>query len=90
MCLVRLRRGGDDEFRGGDQFPAGGVVLADPGLVVAEVVEPLEQFHVAADGERRVLAEPVERGEEDAEFQAAMRHTPCLRLPFASYDLTRR
>ena len=41
--LGALGRGGDDHFRRGDHFPAGGMVLADPGLVVAELVEPLDQ-----------------------------------------------
>ena len=44
-------------------------MLADPGLVVAELVDPLDQLHVARHAERRVLADPMERGEEDAERQ---------------------
>jgi hypothetical protein len=64
----------DEHLGGGDDLPAGGVVLADPGLVVAEVVEPLEEFHVARHGERRVLAHAVERRQEDAELQTPMRH----------------
>ena len=51
-------------------LPARGVVLADPGLVVAELVEPLDQLHVAGHGQRGVLADPVERRQEDAELQA--------------------
>ncbi len=83
MCLVRSAAAAMISSGRGDQLPAGGMVLADPGLVVAEVIEPLEQFDVAADGQRGVLAQPMERGEEDAEFQAAMRHAPSLRLPSA-------
>ena len=40
----------------------------------ARAVEMLDQLHVALDGERRVLAERMERREEDAERQAAMGH----------------
>ena len=50
------------------------MMLADPRLVVAEPVEPLDQLEVARHRQGRVLAEPVERGEKDAEFHAALRH----------------
>ncbi len=55
-----LGGGGDEDFGGGDGFPAGAVVLADPGFVVAELVEQLDQLEVALEGEGGVLAEPVE------------------------------
>jgi hypothetical protein len=48
------------------------MVLADPGLVVAQGVEPLDQFDVAFQRERRVLAGTMEGGEDDAEGQAAV------------------
>ena len=35
--LGALGRGADEDLRRGDDLPAGGVVLADPGLVVAEL-----------------------------------------------------
>src|SRR6267143_2564443 len=50
------------------------MVLADPDLVVPEVVEPLDQLHVAADGERRVLADAVERREEYPVLHSAVGH----------------
>src|SRR4051812_3100080 len=50
------------------------MVLADPGLVVAQAVEPGDQLEVAAQRQRRVVPDPVEGGEEDAEAQAGMGH----------------
>ena len=69
-----LGGGGDHDLGRGDQLPPRRVMLADPDLVVAQVVEPLDQLHVAVDGERRVLPDAVERSEEDAELHAAMGH----------------
>ena len=51
----------------GDDLGAGGVVLADPRLVVAEPVEVHDQVEVALERQRRVLARRVERGHEDPE-----------------------
>ena len=42
-----LGGGGDEDLGRGDDLVAGAVVLADPGLVVAELVEVLDQLHVA-------------------------------------------
>src|ERR1700675_856019 len=50
------------------------MMLADPHFVIAEVVHPLDQLHVAAEGERRVLADAMERGQEDAERHAFVCH----------------
>src|SRR6185369_4539041 len=49
-------------------------MLADPRLVVPEVIEPLDQLHVAGEGERGILAHAVEGGQEDAELHSAVRH----------------
>ena len=65
-----LDQGADEHFRRGDGLPAGRMMLADPGLVVAELIEPFDQLHVARHGERRVLADPMEGCEKDAERQA--------------------
>ena len=65
-----LGGGGDEEFGRGDSFPAGAVVLADPGFVVAQVIQPLEGFEVALEAEGGVFAEPVEGGQEDSELHA--------------------
>src|SRR5262249_40190575 len=60
----------------GDQLPARRVVLADPRFVIAEMVEPLDQLHVPAEGERGILPYPVKRSQEDAELHSAMGHDP--------------
>jgi hypothetical protein len=73
MCRVRSAAA-DHQLRRGDQLPACRVVLADPGLVVAQVIEPLDQLHVAGQGKRGVLAQAMEGREEDAELHSAMRH----------------
>ena len=65
-----LGGGGDEELRRGDGLPAGAVVLADPRLVKAEVVQPLNQLQVPLQAQSRVLAEPVEGRKEDTEFHA--------------------
>src|SRR5712692_6555949 len=54
-------------------------MLADPDLVVAQVIEPLDQLHVAVDGQGRILAYSMERSEEDAEFHSAMGHGFSMR-----------
>ena len=68
-ALGALGRRGDEELRRRDDLEAGRVVLADPRLVVAEVVEPLDQLDVATDRQRRVFVQRVERCEEDAAAQ---------------------
>ncbi len=72
MCLVRWRGGGDEDLGRGDDLVAGRVVLAEPGFVEAELVEMLDQLQIALERERRVLADRVERGQEDPELQSAV------------------
>ena len=69
-----LGGGPDHDLRRGDQLPARGMMLADPRLVVPEVIEPLDQLHVAGEGERGILAHAVEGSQEDAELHSAVRH----------------
>src|SRR5579871_66751 len=45
------------------------MVLAAPELVIAEIVELLDEIEVAAELQQRVLAEGMMRGEEGSEFQ---------------------
>ncbi len=73
MCACPLGRGGDEDLGAGDDLGAGGVVLADPGLVVAELVEVHDQVEVAFEGQRRVLTGRVERRHEDSETKT-IRH----------------
>ena len=70
--LRALRRGRDEHLGTGDDLVAGRVVLADPRLVEAEAVEVHDQIEVALERERRVLADGMERCEEDAELVAAI------------------
>ena len=61
-----LGGGGDEDLGRGDDLEAGRVMLADPGLLVAEPVQVLDQFEVAVECFSRILVERMERGEEDA------------------------
>jgi hypothetical protein len=60
----------DEDLRRGDDLAAGRVVLTDPGLVVAELVEVLDQVEISLQRPRRVLSGRVERGHEDPESQS--------------------
>src|SRR5713226_8934766 len=60
-----LGRGGQVHLGRRDDLPAGAVVLADPGFVETELVEPLDQLHVALQGIGRVSADLMERGHEN-------------------------
>ena len=62
-----LRRGRDEHLGRGDDLVAAGVVLADPRLVEAELVEVYEQVEITFKGERGVLTRRVERGHEESE-----------------------
>ena len=77
-----------EHLRRCDHLPARRMMLAAPELVVAQLVEPLDQLHVAPDRERRVLAHPMERREEDAEFQTPVCHCPERPLINRSASMT--
>ena len=71
LDAVRALAGGGEEHLGRrDHLPARRVVLAAPELVVAEPVEVLGQIQVAAELERRMLADRMMWGEEGAETQS--------------------
>ncbi len=70
--LGALRGRRDEHLGRGDDLVAGGVVLAEPGLVEAEAVQVLDELEVALERQRRVLPHRVERGQEDAEPEAAL------------------
>ena len=44
----------------------GGMMLADPGFVIAEPVEMIDQLQIALDAQRRVLVDRMKGREEDA------------------------
>ena len=50
--LGALEGGGDEHVRGRDVLPLGGEMLADPGLGVAELVQPLDLAEVVLRGSR--------------------------------------
>ncbi len=62
--------GGEKHLGRRDDFPAGRVVLAAPELVVTEFVEVLREVEVAAELQRRVLADRVVRREEGAKLES--------------------
>ena len=75
LDLLRpLQRGGDEDLRRGDVLPLGGEVLADPGLVKAELVEALDLAQVVVEGVRQERAGRVHRHHEVA---VAHDHTPA-------------
>ena len=78
MCRGALRGGRDEDLRRGDDLAAGRVVLADPGLVVAEPVEVRDQLEVALERQGRVLAGRMERREEHPEAQPAHCLSPLV------------
>jgi len=69
-----LGRGGNEHLRRSDDLEAAGMVLADPGLVIVQPVEMLDQLHVAFDGERGILVKRMERREKDAGTQKTVVH----------------
>jgi hypothetical protein len=73
--VARALGGGcDHDLGGGDQLPPRRVMLADPHLVIAQVVEPFDQLHVAIDGEGGILADTVKGREEDAVLHSTVGH----------------
>src|SRR6516164_6830766 len=56
-----LGSGGDEQFGLTIDLVAARMVLADPRLGVAELVEPLHQLEVALDAEQRVLVVRMKR-----------------------------
>ena len=77
IVACSLGGGGDEDLRAGDDLAAGRVMLADPCLVVAELVEVHDQVEVALQRQRRVLARRVEWRHEDSEAKT-IRHEISL------------
>jgi len=65
---------GDEHLGTGDDFEAARMVLADPGLVIVQPVEMLEQFHLALERECRVYFEILKRREKNAAAQIRIIH----------------
>ena len=47
------------------------MMFTDPGLVIAERIQLLQQFQIAFERKRRVLADTVKRREEGTEAKAS-------------------
>ena len=73
-ALGALGGGGDEELRRADDLEASGVMLADPRFLIAEPVQPLDQFEIAPQRQRRVLVDRMERGQKNAAAQGQSGH----------------
>jgi hypothetical protein len=62
---------GDEDLGAADDLVAAGVVLTEPGLVVAEAIELGDPFEVVLERQRGALPDRVEGREERAEAQGA-------------------
>src|SRR5215475_11205460 len=71
---------GDENFRAGDDLEPGGMMLANPCLVKAELVEPLHQLEVAFEALRRVFLIRMERRQEDPVAEVDLGHRNVLNL----------
>ena len=72
--LGAFRRRRDHNLRARDGFPASGMMLPNPGLIKAQMVKPFDQFQIAREPKCRVVANPMKRGQENAEAKAARQH----------------
>ena len=68
--LRPLRRRSDEHLRRRDDLPPGAVVLADPGFVIAQLVQPLDQLNVPSDGQGGIFANPVEGPQKDSKLHS--------------------
>ena len=66
-----LGGGGDEELGLAVDLVAAGMVLADPRLVEAQLVEPLHELEIALHAQERVLVVGMERRQENAGAQRA-------------------
>ena len=64
-----------EEFVGGRNYVD---MFADPGFVVAQRIEMLDNFHVALDAQGRVLVHRMDRRDESAKTQVVHRVLPRI------------
>ena len=62
-----LRDRCDEELGTSRRLPPAGMMLADPGFVVVELVQPLDELHIVLEGENRILFGWNVRRDEGAE-----------------------
>ena len=79
-----LGGGRDYQFRGRDNFVAGRMMLADPCLVEADLVEMLDQIDIAAQRERRAGERMNRRGKS---WRVADQFDQVAALNASAYDL---
>ncbi len=72
--LRALRHRGDEQLRAACDFPATGMMLADPGFIEAELVEPDNAIHILFEGECGMLFRRRVGSDKRAEAQAGFGH----------------
>jgi hypothetical protein len=70
-----FRGDGDKQFGGTDQLPPRGVMLANPGFVETEAIEPLHQLQVPVHAGGGILIHWMKRGQEGPMAQRDAGHT---------------
>src|SRR5207248_2431756 len=85
LDVPRAVRGDTDEnFRAGDGFPAGAMVLTDPRLIEPQGVQPLHELEVPLEGQGRILVDAMKGGHEDAKLESFRKsHVRSRSLPQA-------
>jgi len=72
---------GDEQLGAGDDLGAAGVMLADPGFLEAEVIEPFDQLAIAIEAGGGAFPVRVVGSQKDAEAQAGTEgHRPELSI----------
>ena len=79
LCTLGCRS--DEDVGSGNRLVAVGVVLSDPRLVVAELIEPVDQLEIAVDRQRRVVRRIVEGPDERPESHWLIHRLQLLRVP---------
>src|SRR5215831_10367679 len=72
-----VRGNANENFRAGDGFPAGTVVLTDPHLIEPQGIQPLYELQVALEGQSGILVDAMERGHEDTKLQSFGKSHVC-------------
>src|SRR5215510_6282089 len=65
-----VRGNADENFRAGDGFPAGTVVLTDPHLIESQGIQPLHEFQITFEGQGGILVDAMKGGHEDTKLQS--------------------
>src|SRR5262249_26254357 len=60
----------DENFRAGDGFPAGAMVLTDPRFIESEGVQPLYELEISLESQGGILVDAMKGGHEDAKLHS--------------------